>query len=361
LQRIPIVYHPKMSKFDFGRGHPFRGARFESFMQLFHKTELDKNQLFEIIEPKTAEENDLEIVHDREYIELVKELEKKGGFLSMDTYVTPGMFEAAKLIVGAAMTAGRLVMTDKYDIAITFGGFHHAGVANGEGFCVFNDVAITTMMLLNDYKIKRILIIDTDAHQGNGTMDIFYNDPRVLFISIHQDPRTLYPGKGFVYEIGLGAGKGYTVNIPMPMFAGNEQYRYSLKEIFVPLAREFQPEVIIRNGGSDPHYTDQLTQLGLDLNGLNMVRKIVRKTVDETSKKLIDMTVSGYGDLTPYGWLAIIAGVSGLSINFEDVLSKNEQIEPPEKAYDEDSLQIKTQKTIEALKKELKAYWRCFR
>jgi acetoin utilization protein AcuC len=279
----------------------------------------------------------------------------------MDTYVTPGMFEATKLIVGAAMTAGKLAMTDKYDIAITFGGFHHAGVANGEGFCVFNDVAITAKMLIEEYKIKRILIIDTDAHQGNGTMDIFYNEPRVLFISIHQDPRTLYPGRGFVYEIGSGAGKGYTVNIPMPMFAGNEQYEYALKEIFVPLAGEFQPEMIIRNGGSDPHYTDQLTQLGLDLDGLNMVGKIVRKTVDETSKKLIDMTVSGYGDLTSYGWLAIIAGVSGLSIDFEDLLSKEGQIEPQAKVYDEDSLQLKTQEMIETLNKDLKTYWGCFR
>lgn len=361
MRKIPIVYNPKISKFDFGKGHPFRGERFDSFMKLFHRIGLDKNPLFEIIESKTAEENDLEIVHDREYIELVKDLEKHGGFLSMDTHITPGMFEAAKLIVGAAMTAGKLVMTDKYDIAITFGGFHHAGVANGEGFCVFNDVAITAKMLLDHYKIKSILIIDTDAHQGNGTMDIFYDDPRVLFISIHQNPRTLYPGRGFIYETGIKAGKGYTVNIPMPMFAGNEQYMYALKEVFVPLAKEFQPKVIIRNGGSDPHYTDQLTQLGLDLNGLNMVGKIVRRAVDETSKKLIDMTVSGYGDLTPYGWLAIIVGVSGLSIDFEDVLSKEGQIEPPLKKLDDDSLQLKIRETVEALKKKLKTYWRCFR
>ena len=214
---------------------------------------------------------------------------------------------------------------------------------------------------IEEYNIKRILIIDTDAHQGNGTMDIFYDDPRVLFTSIHQDPRTLYPGRGFVYETGDGAGKGFTVNIPMPIFSENKQYEYALEEVFVPLAREFQPEVIIRNGGSDPHYTDQLTQLGLDLNGLNMVGKIVRRAVDETSNKLIDMMVSGYGDLTPYGWLAIISGVSGLSIDFEDVLSKERQIESPRKASDEGSLQLKTQETVKALKKELKTYWRCFR
>jgi acetoin utilization protein AcuC len=259
------------------------------------------------------------------------------------------------------MTAGKLVMGDKYDTAISFGGFHHAGKASGEGFCIFNDVAITTKMLLNQYKIKRVLIIDTDAHQGNGTMDIFYDDPRVLFISIHQDPRSLYPGRGFVYEIGSKAGKGFTVNIPMPMFSGNSQYMYALKEIFIPLANEFLPEVIVRNGGSDPHFADQLTQLGLDLNGLNFLGKIVRRAADETSNKLIDLTVSGYGELTPYGWLAIIAGVSGLSIDFADLLSKEGKIEPPWEAPDEVSIQLKTQETVEAIKEKLKSHWRCFR
>lgn len=361
MQKVPIIYHPQLSKFDFGKGHPFRGERFESFMKLFRKLGLDENPLFEVIEPEIAEEKDLEIVHTRDYIEQVKYLEKVGGFLSMDTYVTPGMFDSARLVVGAGMTAGKLIMTDSYNIAITFGGFHHAGVANGEGFCVFNDVAITTKMLLNEYPIDRVLIIDTDAHQGNGTMDIFYDDPRVLFISIHQDPRTLYPGKGFVNEIGIGAGKGFIVNIAMPMFAGNKQYEYALNEVFVPLAKEFQPDVIIRNGGADPHYADQLTQLGLDLDGLYMIGKIIRKTVDETSKKLIDMIVSGYGDLTPYGWLAIIVGVADLSIDLQDILSKEGEIEPPRGEFDGESLQLKTQETVEVLKEELKTYWRCFR
>lgn len=361
MQKIPIIYHPQLSKFDFGRGHPFRGERFESFMRLFNNLGLDEKSLFEVIEPKMAQDKDLERVHTRQYIEQVKYLEQHGGHLSIDTYVTPGMVDAAKLVVGAGMTAGKLIMKDRYRTAITFGGFHHAGAANGEGFCVFNDVAITTKMLLNEYPVGRVLIIDTDAHQGNGTMDIFYDDPQVLFISIHQDPQTLYPGRGFVDEIGIGRGKGFTVNMPMPMFAGNEQYEFALNEIFVPLAKEYQPDVIIQNGGADPHYADQLTQLGLDLDGLNMVGKIVRKTVDETSKKLIDMIVSGYGDLVPYGWLAIIAGVSGLSINFDEHVPEQKKIKPQQMERNKDAIWLQTQEVVDAVKAELKSYWRCFR
>ncbi len=360
MQKIPIIYHPQLSKFDFGRGHPFRGERFGSFMKLFHRLGLDENPLFEIIEPETAQEKDLEIVHACEYIERVKNLEKHGGYLSMDTYVTHGMVDAAKLIVGAALTAGKLIMTDRYNIAITFGGFHHAGVANGEGFCVFNDVAITARMLLSKYPVERILIIDTDAHQGNGTMDIFYDDPSVLFISIHQDPRTLYPGRGFINEIGIGAGKGFTVNIPMPMFAGNKQYQCALNENFVPLAKEYQPDVIIQNGGADPHYADQLTLLGLDLDGLNMVGEIVRKTADGTSKKLIDMIVSGYSDLVHYGWLAIIAGVAGLPIDFTKIVNEPKKRKHLGIEINEGPTESQTQKVVEAVKKELKSYWRCF-
>ncbi|GAH36956.1 unnamed protein product, partial [marine sediment metagenome] len=224
----------------------------------------------------------------------------------------------------------------------------------------FNDVAITARMLLSKYPVERILIIDTDAHQGNGTMDIFYDDPRVLFISIHQDPRTLYPGRGFINEIGIGAGKGFTVNIPMPMFAGNKQYQCALNEIFVPLAKEYQPDVIIQNGGADPHYADQLTLLGLDLDGLNMVGKIVRKTADGTSKKLIDMIVSGYSDLVHYGWLAIIAGVAGLPIDFSKIVNEPEKRKHLEIEINEGSTESQTQKVVEAVKTELKSYWRCF-
>jgi acetoin utilization protein AcuC len=252
-------------------------------------------------------------------------------------------------------------MTDDHDTAVTFGGFHHAGVASGEGFCVFNDVAITARMLLEQYPVKRILVMDTDAHQGNGTMDIFYDDPNVLFLSVHQDPHTLYPGRGFVHETGTGAGEGYTVNIPMPMYSGNDQYRYVLSEILIPLAEEFKPDVIIQNGGADPHYADHLTQLGVNLDGLSAITRIVRETADRTSKKLVSMIVSGYGDLVPYGWLALISGVSGYDIDFDELVREEGIIEPSWDGAEYGKVRKRTEDMVKTLKKELEPYWRCFR
>lgn len=358
MKKIALIYNSKLSNFDFGPGHPFRGERFSEFMSMFHKLSPKITNMFEFIKPRQATDKELELVHTQKYINHVKALEKYGGHLSIDTYVRQGMVDAAKLIAGSGLTAGKLVMSGNYNLTITFGGFHHAGVASGEGFCVFNDVAITARMLIKKYSIKRIMIIDTDAHQGNGTMDIFYNDPNVLFLSMHQDPQTLYPGRGFINEIGTDHGRGFTVNVPMPMFSGKPEYEHVFEEIVSPLALEFQPEVIIRNGGSDPHYADELTQLGLSLDGLNMIGNSVRKLVDATSKKLIDMIVSGYGPLTPYGWLAIIAGVTGIDIKY-----KAHAHEPERKinrGLNEEVILSRTQKMVKELKHELKEYWSCF-
>ncbi len=359
MKKIALVYNSKLSKFDFGPGHPFRGDRFSEFMLVFHKLSPNITNMFELVKPKQATDKELELVHTQEYINHVKSLEKHGGHLSIDTYVMESMVDAAKLIVGSGLTAAKLVMSGNYNLVITFGGFHHAGVASGEGFCVFNDVAITARMLIKKFRIKRIMIIDTDAHQGNGTMDIFYDDPKVLFLSMHQDPRTLYPGRGFINEIGTGNGQGFTVNVPMPVFSGEPEYQYVFEEIVSPLALEFRPEIIIRNGGSDPHYADELTQLGLSLDGLHLIGTSVRKLVNATSKKLIDMIVSGYGALTPYGWLAIIGGISGIDINY-----KAFELEPELKigsGLDKDGIYSRTQIMVKELKNELQDYWSCLK
>lgn len=353
---IPILYHKNFSRYDFGRAHPFHASRFTEFMKLFHELKLDKTGKFKIIEPKTATDKDLELIHTKEYIALTKRLEKKKGYLSSDTFIMPGMVDANKLIVGAALEAGNLVMNDENQIAITFGGFHHAGRDYGEGFCIFNDIAITSKMLID--KGKKVMIIDTDAHQGNGTMDIFYRESNVLFMSIHQDPRTLYPGKGFIYEKGENDGEGYTINIPMPIYSGNNEYEYALKEIFVPVAKEFKPDIIIRNGGCDPHYSDELTNLGMDLKGLNMIGTIVKETVSYTNSKLIDLVVSGYSNLVTYGWLAIIAGVSSLNIDFGEIVKEPENTIPS--WVKEGILFEKTENIVTEIKKEFKEYWRCF-
>ena len=355
MTQIPVYYSDRLGSFDFSPGHPFKGSRFKEFIKLLDSAEILQN--CNLISPIPATDDDLLLAHDFDYLNMLAKLRETGGWLTMDTPVTAGANDAQRLISGSALQACRLLLGGKEKIAHTFGGFHHAGTDYGEGFCHYNDVAIAAKSLTERHDLKRVMIVDTDAHQGNGTMDIFYGDPKVLFISIHQDPHTLYPGKGFVWETGSGDGKGFTVNVPMPPFSSNKQYARAINDILNPLAREFKPQFCIRNGGSDPFYADELTMLGLDYDGLFMVSNMVREIAMETSGNLLDMMVSGYGDLVIYGWLAQFCGVNNLDTNYKSFAPKSPYRSPPSS---ESSLDRATESMLNALKRELGQHWSCF-
>lgn len=353
---IPIFYSSWLSRFDFGPGHPFSGDRFEGFVKLLDDIGVKGSCKF--IPPVPATEEDFELIHTKEYLKYVRYLEKTSGMLTMDTPVTKEVVDVQNLIAGSGLQAADLIMKEESaKTTHTFGGFHHAGKNYGEGFCIYNDVAIVAKALIERHNLNRVMILDTDAHQGNGTMDIFYGDPRVLFVSIHQDPRTLYPGKGFTWETGQSEGKGYTMNLPMPPYAGNRQYERVFDTILKPLAREFKPQMIIRNGGSDPYYGDELTVLGLDLNGLNMIGGKVKEIVSETSGKLVDMMVSGYGNMVLYGWLALFCGVEGLETDYK-AASPAEPRKPTQPS--EQRLDQFTEIMIKDVEAELSDYWNIF-
>ena len=349
---IPFYYHPDFSGYDFGANHPFRGERFTAFMQALESRFPEAYKILEIRTPKTVDDATLELVHAHTYVQRVKALEKRRGFLSLDTQLLPGSVDAAKLIVGASVAAAQAAVES--GLAIGFGGLHHAGPDYGEGFCIFNDVAIAAAVLL-DRGLERIVILDTDAHQGNGTMDIFYSDPRVLFISLHQDPRTLYPGRGFPGEIGSGDGEGYTINIPMPPLSVGALYDEAMREIVTPLIDEFEPEFIIRNGGGDPLYTDVLTNLGLDLDGLTGLTRLITEDAKRRKIPLLDLFLSGYGPYVTEGWLAIMRGILNVEMHLE--LPENRIFISEEKL---ERMTRDLRKTIGELKENLGPYWEVF-
>jgi acetoin utilization protein AcuC len=202
--------------------------------------------------------------------------------------------------------------------------------------------------------LKRFLVLDYDVHFGNGTSDIYYRDPSVLYVSLHQDPRTIYPGTGFVWQIGEGEGEGYNVNVPLPPRTGDATYLYALNEIFVPMAEEFKPDIIIANGGSDSHFADMLGNLGLTVKGFFELSQLTRKTAEKLcDSRLVLIPGSGYNPkVLPACWCALVAGAVGLEkIRVEDPYP------PPREPLE---CRKTVEKTLDELKRLLRKHWTCF-
>ncbi len=342
-KKAPLFYHEKYGEYGFGKFHPFNPNRFPKFVEEVKNNEKMISEM-EIRESPRATDEDLELVHKRSYIEEVLEKEKTGGDLTMDTPVIKGTPEAARRIVGGSLQASKIV--DEFESIINLGGLHHAGPDYGEGFCIFNDVAVAAQNLVNED--KSVVIFDTDAHQGNGTMDIFYDSSKVLFISLHQDPSTIYPGKGFVNEIGRDAGEGFTVNVPMPRDANITEYHYAIENVVKPVVQQFSPDVLIRNGGSDPHQSDSLTDLALDMRGLEYMGRSAREMARESNATHIDLMLSGYGRRVVEGWVAITKG----SLDLDIKTPSDQQIGQPGREPKKKLLE-----TVEELKNVLAPYW----
>jgi len=364
---LAILYSEELKEYDFGPGHPFRGDRYEIF-PIFLREHLAEDDNYRILEAAPAVDKDLCLICSNDYVEFTRDyfnaanlgLSHLGNFSRYHSGDNlpggrPGRLEeAARLMIGQAKMAADLIQAGEYKKAVCIGGnMHHAKPSYGEGFCIYNDNAFVAKYLMERYGLERILILDTDAHQGNGTCEYFYSDPKVLFIDLHQDPRTLYPGTGFVDEIGQGAGKGYTINIPMPVYAGYDSYQLAFEEIIQPVTREFKPQIIIRNGGSDPHFADGLTNLGLPIRGFRMIGEKVREMTEICQDKEIDMIGSGYNkEVLPYAWLALISGLGDFKIEVDEPLSIPQRFQTDLSFED-------TKRVIGQIKKYHKDYWKC--
>ena len=352
MKKFAILYNEKLKEYDLG--HVLKQDRYQNFIELFQR-KLGHHPDFEIVSAPYATENDLKLIHAEEYIKRIERCESRDPY---DTPLSPAFVRATKLLAGAGKLAGELVESGKFNKAfVVGGGVQHASRNRERGFGVFSDVGICAENLMKNFGVKRIIIVDTDAHAGDGIYEIFSADSRVLYISIHQHPLTLYPGKGFANEIGEADGKGYSVNIPLPPGAGDRTYEYVLNELVLPIAEEFEPEIILMVDGSDPHFSDRITQMGMSLEGIRSVGAIISQLASKMCQgKVIDFIGSGYShnlQTVSLGWLASIAGVTGAQIELEEP----EPIPHVVKLYNglEEAEEI-----VRLVKIELSLYWKCF-
>ncbi|PWR74006.1 histone deacetylase family protein [Methanospirillum lacunae] len=340
--------------------HPERSERLAyTIDQLTEEGIFDLSDI-RLIEPRKATRSEVLLVHDEIYLKFLEEASITRGMIDYDTLIPRGLISDALLAAGGAVTAVNAVLNQEVRNAFVLSRppGHHAGRSHGGGFCYLNNVAIAVRQCQRR-GMRRVMILDWDAHHGNGTQDIFEDDPSVLFCSIHQFP--FYPGSGQIDEIGTGEGTGYTVNMPVPGGSSDQVYHYLLREIIIPLAEEFQPDCIVISAGQDNHFTDPLTGLALTARGYaTMMQEICILADSICMGRLVVILEGGYsveGGL-PYINLGIIAAMAGLDIShirepdtFLGLLHRSVS----------DTALSHVMKTTDELRHILAPYWSCFR
>ncbi len=260
-----IVHRSEMSSPE----NPTRILKIINFLQ--GRLQLFKRPDCELVtEFSPASQEDLLRVHDEGYVTFIKNYcQKGGGFLGDSTYLATNTFKAATSSAGAVITANELVAKGESSTAFALvrpPGHHTSGDKFG-GYCIFNNAAIATRYLQAKGLADRVLIVDIDAHAGNGTMRIFFEDPSVINLSVHRDPHDFYPHDGFIHQIGRGKGRGYNINVEVPEGSGDEEYLTILETIIRPVMRSYVPDYVMCLVGFDAHYTDNQSNLQLTSNG----------------------------------------------------------------------------------------------
>ena len=286
-----LVYDPIYLEHDTG-DHVENSRRLVDAMSYLKETGIKEKLISLPARPALLEE--LEMIHAPEYISHVNsKAENGGGWLDPDTVMSLKSYEAALYATGGLLVAVEGVMKKEVDnaFAVVRPPGHHAVQSRAMGFCIFNNVAIAAKFALSKFSLKRILIADFDVHHGNGTQDAFYGDPKVLYFSIHQYP--FYPGTGWMDETGTGEGEGTTVNFPMAAGWGDEEYLRAFNEVLVPIARRFQPRLILVSAGFDAHWADQLAMMRVTVKGFAQMAMILKELAAELCQGRLVFTLEG--------------------------------------------------------------------
>lgn len=264
--RTGVVRDERFLLHDPGYGHVESPARLKVIHERLDSA--DARPLYVTIEPRPATWEELSWNHDPTYIGLIEKTEKRFIQFDPDTGAGPGSWNAATLAAGGVMTLMDAITngTVENGLALVRPPGHHAERDHAMGFCLFNNIAIGAHYARRVLGLGKILIVDWDLHHGNGTQHSFYKDPSVLYISTHQSP--CYPGSGLIDQVGEGAGRGFTVNIPMPAGSGDSDYASVFNRVVIPVATSFSPDLILVSAGFDIHHDDPLGGMKVTGNGI---------------------------------------------------------------------------------------------
>ena len=275
MAETTLVYTPRFAEYDFGPGHPMRPLRVQRTYELIRACGLLERPHVSLVAPSMVDEETLALVHHRKYIGAVR-TPRQGeyahraldfGLGTIDNPIVEGMYEASAIVVGGSVSAADGVIDGAASVAFNpSGGLHHARRARAAGFCIFNDAAVAIAHLLKRCgKDVKVAYVDIDAHHGDGVQHAFYTTSDVLTVSVHQTGYTIFPGTGFVEEIGQGPGRGTSVNVPLRPGAGDEAYERVFDAVVLPVLRAYKPDVLVTQLGADAVVGDVVANLRMSL------------------------------------------------------------------------------------------------
>lgn len=288
-----VYYFPEGHQKHFEYGHPERPERVDAIVEALEKSGYWSR--FPKLSPSLIPEEVLGNIHSREYLDVLQMACRRGSHLDADTYTTKDSWQIALNTAGGGISIAKAVWKREAErgFAITRPPGHHATRGQGMGFCLLNNVAIAAEYLLQKEGVERIAIVDLDLHHGNGTQDIFWRRGDVFYLSIHQSP--LYPGTGYINEIGDGDGEGRTANFPLPPNSGDEAFRSILNGLILPLLDRYRPEFLFVSYGFDTHWSDPLGHLLLSAGCYGeLIRSLTHWSNDNCDGKIALFLEGGY-------------------------------------------------------------------
>ncbi|KAB2974082.1 acetoin utilization protein AcuC [Streptomyces sp. SS1-1] len=318
--RAQLMWDQAVTGYDFGRDHPMDPVRLGLTRKLVEAFELDRHM--DVVAAQPAGESTLRLVHREDYIEAVKaasadprSADQAYGLGTLDDPAFGGMHDVSALIAGQSVGAAEAVWRGSALHAVNFaGGLHHAMPAAASGFCVYNDAALAIARLL-ELGAERVAYVDVDVHHGDGVQAAFWEDPRVLTISLHEHPATLFPQTGWPQE--TGAAEGSAVNVALPAGTGDEGWLRAFHAVVPELLADFRPQVLVTQHGADTHFEDPLAHLAVSLDAQRAVQVACHDLAHEYADgKWLALGGGGYAvvEVVPRSWTHLVAIAAGRPI-----------------------------------------------